>query len=51
MYRTLSPGAIDVSVSFEEGARLAARHGFEGLALEAGYLLENGADAVRHTLG
>lgn len=50
MYRTLSPGAIDVAVSFEEGARLAARHGFEGLALDAGHLLENGAGAVRQTL-
>lgn len=49
MYRTLSPGAIDVSVRFEEGARLAARYGFEGLALEAGHLLES-ADAVRDTL-
>ncbi len=49
MYRTLSPGAIDVSVSFEEGARLAARYGFEGLALDAGHLLEE-ADAVRETL-
>jgi sugar phosphate isomerase/epimerase len=50
MYRTLSPGAINVSVSFEEGARLAARHGFEGLALDAGHLLELGADAIRDTL-
>lgn len=50
MYRTLSPGAIDVSVSFEEGAQLAARYGFQGLALDAGYLLEAGADAVRNTL-
>ena len=50
MYRTLSPGAIDVSVSFEEGARLAARYGFEGLALDAGHLLENGPEAVRRTL-
>lgn len=51
MYRTLSPGAIDVSAIFNEAAQLAARHGFEGLALEAGYLLENGANADRHTLG
>lgn len=50
MYRTLSPGAIDVSVSFEEGARLAACHGVEGLALDAGHLLEKGADAVQETL-
>lgn len=50
MYRTLSPSAINVSVSFEEGARLAARYGFEGLALDAGYLSEKGANAVRHTL-
>ncbi|CAA9582886.1 MAG: hypothetical protein AVDCRST_MAG86-3083 [uncultured Truepera sp.] len=50
MYRTLSPGAIDVSVSFEAGARLAARYGFEGLALDTGHLLEVGADAVRETL-
>ncbi len=50
MYRTLSPGAIDVSVSFEEGARLAAHYGFEGLALDAGHLLGEGADAVRETL-
>lgn len=50
MYRTLSPGAIDVSVSFEEGARLAAQYGFEGLALEAGHLLDEGADTVRRTL-
>lgn len=50
MYRTLNPGAINVSVSFEEGARLAARYGFEGLALDAGHLLEVGTDAVRHTL-
>lgn len=50
MYRTLSPGAIDVSVGFDEGARLAARYGFEGLALETGHLLEAGAEAVRDTL-
>ncbi len=50
MYRTLSPGAIDVSVRFEEGARLAARYGFEGLALDAGHLLGEGVDAVRETL-
>ena len=50
MYRTLSPGAIDVSVRFEEGARLAARYGFEGLTLDAGHLLGEGADAVRETL-
>ena len=50
MYRTLSPGAINVSVSFEEGARLAARYGFEGLTLDAGHLLGEGADAVRETL-
>ena len=50
MYRTLSPGAIDVSVRFEEGARLAARYGFEGLALDAGHLLGEGAVAVRETL-
>ena len=50
MYRTLSPGAIDVSVSFEEGARLAARYGFEGLALDVGHLLREGANAVRETL-
>ena len=50
MYRTLSPGAIDVSVRFEEGARLAAHYGFQGLALDAGYLLGEGADAVRETL-
>ena len=28
MYRTLSPGTIDVSLSFEERARLTARYGF-----------------------
>ena len=39
-----------MSVSFEEGARLAAHYGFEGLALDAGHLLEVGADAVRETL-
>ena len=27
-YRTLSPGTIDVSLSFEERARLTARYGF-----------------------
>ena len=50
MYRTLSPGAIDVSVSFEEGAQLAARYGFEGLALDSVFLLENGPEAVRTIL-
>lgn len=37
-------------MSFEEGARLAARYGFEGLALDAGHLLEVGTDAIRDTL-
>lgn len=50
MYRTLNPGAIDVSVSFEEGAALAARHGFEGLAIDTGFLLTHGPEAVRELL-
>ena len=50
MYRTLSPGAIDVHVEFEEAARLAARYGFSGLALGAEHLIEAGADSVRETL-
>lgn len=50
MYRTLSPGAINVSVSFYESARLATRYGFEGLALDADHLVELGADTIRDTL-
>lgn len=50
MYRTLNPGAIDVSVPFEEGARLAARYGFEGLALDTDFLLTQGPDAVQEIL-
>ncbi len=50
MYRTLSPGAIDISVSFEESARLAVRYGFEGLALDTGHLLKAGTDSVHDML-
>lgn len=50
MYRTLNPGAIDVSVPFEEGARLAARYGFAGLAIDPSFLLEHGPDAVLEIL-
>ena len=50
MYRTLSPGAINVKVNFAEAAQLAARYGFEGLALEASQLIRVDADAVRETL-
>lgn len=50
MYKTLNPGAIDVSVPFEEGAQLAARHGFAGLAIDPTFLLEAGPEAVKRIL-
>lgn len=50
MYRALATGPIGVKVSFDEAARLAAAHGFEGLAVSMAEITELGLDHVRRTL-
>ncbi len=46
MFNGLACGRIGVRVGFEESVELAARFGFEGVALDTGYAMENGPEAV-----
>src|SRR5690606_29713725 len=46
----LSPGAIGVNLPFEEAARLAAAHGFQGIQIDAGYAAQVGPERVREVL-
>lgn len=50
MYMCLSPGAIGVNLPFEEAARLAAAHGFQGIQIDAGYAAQVGPERVREVL-
>jgi sugar phosphate isomerase/epimerase len=49
MYPALSPGAIGVSLPFEETARLAAEAGFKGIAMDMGAAAAN-PEGVRRVL-
>ncbi|MBI2193799.1 MAG: sugar phosphate isomerase/epimerase [Planctomycetes bacterium] len=48
MFKSLSPGAIGISASFEEGLKLAAAAGFDALDLPIGYLADL---ADQHSIG
>lgn len=50
VYTCLSPGAIGVRLPFEEAARLAAAHGFQGIQIDAGYVQKEGPGRVREFL-
>ena len=54
MYRCLSPGAIGIGASFEEGLALAASNGFQGLELSMGEIADRAqatsAEAIRSQL-
>jgi sugar phosphate isomerase/epimerase len=49
MYPALSPGAIGVSLPFEESARLAAEAGFKGISMDMGAAAAD-PDGVRRVL-
>jgi len=46
MYRVFAGAPIGVRVGFEEAVELAAHFGFEGVALDTGYAMQNSAEAV-----
>ena len=50
MYKSLNPGAIGVSVPFEEEARLASKYKFDCLRISSMILQERGPESVARTL-
>ena len=50
MYRALATGAIGIKVPFEEAVRLAAMHGFQGIAIGMAETERLGIDGVRQLL-
>lgn len=50
MFSGFNAGAIGVRVGFEEAVELAAHHGFEGVYIDTGYLLDQGAESVVYML-
>lgn len=50
MFTALIPYAIGVHLPFEQSARLAAAHGFQGITLDLGYLEQVGAPKMKDFL-
>lgn len=46
MFLAFAGGAIGVRAGFEESVELAAHYGFDGVATDTGYLMQNGPETV-----